>query len=172
MVQKHQMFTPDVTFFPILIELNFIYSFLPQVGYNSTGSRQCRESWAHGFPGLERATGSRGYLAPTEAWQEKMPWVRSSETLSLPSSSVPPPLPYPGHSSGSYLQTTFMSTHQKRRQGVRKKGERKLRHSVLDAAILKRNAKYLTPSLTCICGMAFCFHHPLWLLGKRHLTEL
>lgn len=36
---------------------------------------------------------------------------------------------------------------------MRKKGERKLRHSVLEAAILKRNAKHLTPSLTCICGM-------------------
>lgn len=45
--------------------------------------------------------------------------------------------------------------------GGKERRERKLRHSVLDAAILKRNAKPLTSSLTCICGMPFCFYHPL-----------
>lgn len=45
--------------------------------------------------------------------------------------------------------------------GGKERRERTLRHSVLDAAILKRNAKPLTSSLTCICGMPFCFYHPL-----------
>lgn len=119
--------------------------------------------------GLVASQGLKGLLAAKGIWlhpglTEKEEALGVQLGTSLPAQQpcpTTPTLPCPGHSSGSYLQTPFISTHQDSRQGVRKEGERKLRHSVLDAALLKRNAKYLTASLTYICGMAFLFHHPL-----------
>lgn len=83
--------------------------------------------------------------------------------LSLSSSHVPPPLPCPAFLW--FLPVDNFHLHPSEEYaGVRKEGERTLRHSVLDAVILKSNAQSLTPSLTCICGMAF--HQPLLLRGK------
>lgn len=84
--------------------------------------------------GFKELQATQGIWLRTCAWQKrKMHWVWNLETLSLSSIYVPPPLPYSGYSSGSYLWTTFISTHQKSVQGVRKKGETRLRHYILDA---------------------------------------
>lgn len=125
------------------------------------------------LPSVERVTSSQVHVAQDHCVMErKTHCVGHSERLSWSGSHVPPRFPFPVHSSGSYLQTTFISTHQKGKHRVRKKGETKLRYSVLDAAILNRNAKHPTPSLACLCGMAFCFHRPREPQRKKQLTGL
>lgn len=114
------------------------------------------------FLGFEWATSSQGLWLRTQAWRKrKMFWVWNSNTL-LSSIHVPPLPPPPPLLFFWFLPVDNFHVHPSEEYaGGEEKRERKLRHSILDAAMLKRNSKPLTPSLTCICGMPFCLQHPL-----------